>query len=179
MPKRSPSLRLCLVPLAAVLTGGLGCKTTPPIITDIGNAIDSGAQSVVGAFDGGGSMPPPQEGEQEAVTRAREAYDAGKTAYQTANYLEALEKFEESFAAAEEIEDADLKAQVQSTLYYNLGSTHIRAYDLDEDRAHLVQAKVLLQSYLDSTPELTEEERTQATNLMDEADRKLAEAGGE
>ncbi|MCA9652127.1 MAG: hypothetical protein KC501_19590 [Myxococcales bacterium] len=172
MPSASRPGRLVL--LVVVLGGGVGCKTTPPLITDIGNAVDRGAKKVVAAFDGR-SLPPPQESEEEAATRARDAYEAGKLAYQTAQYLEALDRFHESFAAAEEIEDPELKAQVQSSLYYNLGSTHIRAYDLDGDRTHLAQAKVLLQSYLDSTPEPTEEERAQAQNLMDEADRKLAE----
>ncbi len=173
MSKPFLSRRSRLVPLAAVLASNLGCKTTPPVIADIGDAVDRGAKQVVGAFDGR-SLPPPQDNEEDAVTRAREAYDAGKLAYQTAQYLDALDRFQESFAAAEEIEDPELKAQVQSSLYYNLGSTHLRAYDLDNDRTHLVQAKVLLQSYLDSGLELTDQERAQAAELMDKADETLA-----
>ncbi len=163
------------VSLVAVLAGSLGCKTTPPLIEDIGDAVDRGAQKVMGAFDGR-ELPPPQESEEEAVTRAREAYDAGKLAYQMAEYIEALDHFRKAFAAAEEIEDAELKAQVQSSLYYNLGSTHLRAYDLDGDRTHLAQTKALLQNYLDANPELSEDERAEATGLMDKADQKLAEA---
>ncbi|MCX4242623.1 hypothetical protein [Paraliomyxa miuraensis] len=157
-----------------MLVSCLGCKSTPPLFTEIGDAVDRGAQKVVGVFDGR-SLPPPQESEEEAVSRAREAYEAGKLAYQTARYLDALDHFLESFSAAEEIEDAELKAQIQSSLYYNLGSTHLRAFELDDDRTHLVQAKALLQNYLGSTPEPTEEEREQALALMDTADQKLAE----
>jgi len=178
MPKSNSTRCIRWVSLAAVLTSGLGCKTTPPLLTDIGDAVDRGAKKVVGAFDGR-ELPPPQDSEEEAVTRTREAYDAGKLAYQMAEYLEALEEFRKAFAAAEEIEDAGLKAQVQSSLYYNLGSTHLRAYDLDGDQTHLAQTKALLQNYLDSEPGLSEEERAEATGLMDEADQKLAEANDE
>lgn len=153
------------------------CKTTPPILTDIGDAVDRGAKKVVGAFDGR-SLPPPDEGEEEAVTRAREAYDAGKLAYQTAQYIDAVDRFLESFAAAEEIEDAELKAQVQSSLYYNLGSAQLKAYDLDKDQTRLGQAKALLQNYLDSDPGLSDEERDQALALMQEADDTLAQLDG-
>lgn len=175
MPKHPPAHTPRLLPLAAVLLLCLGCKTTPPLLVDIGDAVDRGAKKIAAAFDGR-SLPPPEDSEEEAVTRAREAYEAGKVAYQTAEYFEALDRFQESFAAAEQIEDPELKIQVQSSLYYNLGSTHLRAYELDADRAHLAQAKALLQNYLDSDPELTEQEREQAQGLMDEADDKLAEA---
>jgi len=178
VPRSTPSRSVRLVSLVVVLMSDLGCTTTPPLISDIGDAVDRGAKKVVGAFDGR-PLPPPQQSEEEAVTRAREAYEAGKLAYQTADYLDALDHFREAFAAAEEIEDPELGRQVQSSLYYNLGSTHLRAYDLDGDQTHLAQAKVLLQRYLDSDPELTEEDRAQANGLIQEANDELAKARAE
>ena len=119
------------------------------------------------------------------MTDAREAYEAGKVAYQTARYIEAVDKFQESFEHSVGIEDEQLKAQVQSSLYYNLGQAHIQAYELDKDPIRLKQAKALLQNHLDSDPGLSDEDRDQARALMDEADAKLAaleggdEPGGE
>jgi len=131
-----------------------------------------GAQPAETASD----LPPPEDGEEEAVTRAREAFEAGKLAYQTADYIVAVEKFTESFGAVDEIEDAERKLQVQSSLYYNLGAANLYAYDLDSDRTRLGKCKALLQKYLDSRLDLSDEERGQVTALMDEADAKLAEA---
>ena len=147
------------------------------VINDIGNAVDRGATSVVDSARSvvaPRTLPPPKEGEEEPVTRARAAYEDGKVAYQTADYLGAVDKFTESFATAEEIEDAELKAQVQGALYYNLGAAHLYAYDLDKDSAHLTQSKTLLQKYVDAFPDMSAEDREQASQLMTEADDKLA-----
>jgi len=173
------SLAIAITALATVV----GCKTTPPLLTDIGDAVDRGAKKVVDAAQRAvgpqGSLPPPVEGEEDAIKKAREAFDAGKLAYQTAEYVEAVEKFRESFAAAEEIEDVDLRAQVQASLYYNLGQAHLRAYEIDKDRTRLTQAAALLQNHLDASPELTDEEREQAEGLIAEAKAKLAELDAE
>lgn len=162
-----------------LLAGVMGCKATGEVLTDIGDAVDRGAQEVVAAaanVAGPRNLPPPQANEEEAATRARKAYDAGNLAYRTSDYIVAVERFLESFAAAEEIEDPELKAQVQSTLYYNLGAAQLYAYDIDGDRTRLVKSKSLLQKYLDSGAAEAAEDREQAMALMAEADAKLAEA---
>jgi tetratricopeptide (TPR) repeat protein len=154
-------------------------------LQSIGDAIDNTTKRAVSevqdVFSPPRALPPAQAGEPQAVTDAREAYEAGKVAYQTARYIEAVEKFQESFEHSVGIEDEQLKAQVQSSLYYNLGQAHIQAYELDKDAKRLNQAKALLQNHLDSDPGLSDEDREQARALMDEADAKLAalEGGGE
>ena len=161
-----------------MLAGAAGCQSTPPVITDIGNAIDRGATKAVGAASNAvapRSLPPPAEDEEEAVTRVRDAYEEGKLAYETADYIKAVDKFVESFDAAEEITDPELKQQVQSSLYFNMGAAQLYAYDLDGDRTRLGKSKALLQKYLDANPEVSDEERDQVTALMAEADSKANE----
>lgn len=162
------------------LVAATGC-TTPPILTDIGNAVDDATKKVVNKANEvwdrrQGSLPPPVEGEEEAVKDAREAYNAGKLAYQTAQFIEAVERFLESFTLAEKIEDIDMRAQVQSSLFYNLGQAHIRAYELDGDRTRLTQAKALLTNHLESDPNLSEAERAHTQELIAQADATLAES---
>ena len=167
-----------LLGLVAVTLASAACQSTPPVINDIGNAIERGANDVVGAASGvvgPRNMPPPQEGEEEAVTRARDAYDEGKVAYDTSDYIVAVEKFTESFAAAEDITDPQLEAQVQSALHYNLGRAHLKAYELDNDATRLGKAKSELQKYLDANPELPEEERDEVNALIADADAKASQ----
>jgi hypothetical protein len=173
------------------------CKTTGGLLNDIGNAVDKAATSVVDAgrktVDGSaGKAPPPSddgtapagdggdgaempESDDEAVTRAREAYEAGKLAYRTAQYEEAVDHFLTSFADAEAIEDDETRAQVQSTLYYNLGQAQLKAYGLDRDRARLTQARDLLRNHLHEGYSLTEAERADTEKLIAEIESKISE----
>lgn len=162
--------------------GLIGCKNPPPTLQEIGERMDSAAQKVVEAahevIGKPRALPPAEEDEEPALERAREAYEAGKVAYQTARYIEAVEKFQESFEHSAKISDAAIMAQVQSSLYYNLGQAQLRAYDLDGDPTRLRQSRDLLRNHLDSDPGLSEEEREQALALIAEAEDELAELEG-
>lgn len=179
MPRPTTARRLHWV-CAAAIVAAAGCKTTPPALESFGEAVDGATKKVVSAasdtFGRQDSLPPPVEGEEEAIRKSREAYKAGKLAYETAQFIEAVERFLESFALAEDIENGSTRAQVKSTLLYNLGQAHIRAYDLDGDKTRLTQAVALLQSHLDGDPNLSDEEREQARKLIATAEAKLADA---
>lgn len=174
MPTRAIPVKVRLSLVAAVLAVA-GCQSTPPVITDIGNAIDRGATNAVDAASNvvsPRSLPPPTEGEEEAVTRARDAYEEGKVAYETADYIVAVDKFTESFAAADEISEPDLQTQVKSALYYNLGAAQLYAYDLDGDRTRLGKSKDLLNKYLEANPDMSDEEREEVNALIAKGDAK-------
>ena len=159
-----------------------GCKNPPPTLQEIGERMDNAAKKMVeAAHEAIGKpkeLPPEEEGEEPALEQCRAAYEAGKVAYQTARYIEAVEKFQESFEHSAQISDPSLMAQVQSSLYFNLGQAHLRAYELDADPMRLRQARDLLRNHLDSDPGLSEDERQQALDLLAEAEDELAKLEG-
>jgi hypothetical protein len=157
------------------LAAGLGCK----VIDDIGESVDRGATKVVKAgsniFDGSTKTPPPPtEGEDPALTASREAYDEGEVAFSLAKYEVALEKFEASFALANDIEDPELRAQVQAVLLFNLAQAHLKSYELDDDATHLTRARDLLRNHLAADPTLSDEERKKVEQLIADVEATLA-----
>jgi tetratricopeptide (TPR) repeat protein len=161
-----------------IIFGGtlaVGCA----VVNDIGESVDRGATKVVKAgsnlFDGSTKAPPPPtEGEESALTASRKAYDEGKIAFDVAKYEVALEKFEESFALADGIEDADLRAQVQATLFFNLAQAHLKSYELDDDATHLTRARDLLRNHLNADATLGDHERANVEQLIADVEATIA-----
>lgn len=153
------------------------------LLNDIGDSVDGAATEVV---DGTRRVlklekKPPRdlpeaEGEvteDPAWIEARKAYDEGKLAYELAEYEKAVDKFTASFVAAADIEDENMRAQVQSTLWFNLGQAHLHAYEVDREPQRLGKAKELLEKYLASDPDMPAEDREQAEALIAEAEARL------
>ncbi len=158
----------------------LGLAAGCAVVNDIGESVDRGSAKVVKAgsnlFSGKPKAPPPPtEGEDEALTASRKAYEEGKTAFDVAEYELALEKFEASFELAEGIEDAELRAQVQATLWFNLAQAHLKSYELDDDAAHLTRARDLLRKYLEADLDLTDDDRASIEQLIADIEDTLAQ----
>ena len=151
------------------------------VVNDIGDSVDRGTTKVVNAgsnlFSGKPKAPPPPtEGEDEALTTSRQAYEEGKTAFDLAKYELALEKFETSYELAEGIEDPELRGQVQATLWFNLAQAHLKSYELDDDATHLTRARDLLQKYLAADLDLTDDDRANIERLIADIEDTLAQA---
>lgn len=149
------------------------------MVNDIGDSVDRGTTKVVKA---GSNLvsgkpkapPPPTEGEDSALTASRQAYEEGKTAFDLAKYELALEKFESAFELAQGIEDAELRGQVQATLWYNLAQAHVKSYELDGDAAHLTRARDLLRRYLEADLDLADDDRANIEGQIAEIEDSLA-----
>ena len=95
-----------------------GCKSPPPTLQEIGQRMDNAAQKMVDAahevIGKPRALPPEEDDEEPALERAREAYEAGKVAYQTL-----LARFQKLLgpSVVEVLSDAFLAAQLGNGLF--------------------------------------------------------------
>jgi tetratricopeptide (TPR) repeat protein len=73
-------------------------------------------------------------------------FQEGQTLYEAADYNGAINKFTEALAAVKQAGSEDF--QVRGLLLYNIGKTHIKAYDIDKDLSHLRQAQAIYRQFL-------------------------------
>lgn len=100
---------------------------------------------------------------------AREAYDAGETAYRLGRFEQAAHEFERAY-----------QLSALPAILYNIGLAYLRLYDIDPDIGHLRQAKVVLQNYLtevEKDPELGDP--AEVETLIAECEQKIIAHGGE
>lgn len=81
----------------------------------------------------------------EARAEARALYDEGTTLYEAADYEGAIEKFTDALSLVKNEDDDDRHTRL--TLLFNIASAHEKQYAIDEDSAHLRQAKTLYLRY--------------------------------
>lgn len=108
---------------------------------------------------------------EPAAERARTLFDQGSAAYELSKYAEAVQKFEQSFLAARDIDDDALRERVLHALQFNLGRAHIKAYAIDRDVQRLRTALDLFTKYVSKGAELGIE--LEAETLMAEAQAEL------
>lgn len=88
----------------------------------------------------------------EAFDRARDLYDEGTSQYESADYTGAIESFTESLLLTAELPE-DLAKPIRLQLLYNIAGAHEKAYEIDQDEAHLRQALQLFKRYADEQPD--------------------------
>lgn len=86
-----------------------------------------------------------------ALGEAEVLYKRGRTSFETANYLEAIDLWEEAYGL---VEDVPENAAIKAALIYNIAAAQEKAYDIDTDITHLRQAAVLMETYARSVPAL-------------------------
>lgn len=101
------------------------------------------------AADAGTAEPP--AGDSGALQDAEVLYKRGRSSFETANYLEAIDLWEEAYGL---VEDVPENAAIKAALIYNIAAAQEKAYDIDTDLTHLRQAAVLMETYARSIPAL-------------------------
>ena len=98
--------------------------------------------------------PAPQEAapqQSASLAEAEALYKRGRTSFETANYLEAIDLWTDAYGL---VDDVPENAAIKAALIYNIAAAQEKAYDIDTDITHLRQAEVLLETYAQSVPAL-------------------------
>lgn len=82
------------------------------------------------------------------MAKAKELYDEGSTLYSAADYNGAIDKFTEALKIVTS-EGSDDDHTIRGALLLNIAQSHIHAYEVDADAAHLRAAKSIYQRYVD------------------------------
>ncbi|MGH1340012.1 MAG: hypothetical protein ACRBN8_00565 [Nannocystales bacterium] len=106
-----------------------------------------------------------------ALREAEVLYKRGRSSFETANYLEAIDLWEEAYGL---IQDVPENAAIKAALIYNIAAAQEKAYDIDTDITHLRQAAVLMETYARSVPALYGDE-DEAQVELDKIDKRMAE----
>lgn len=112
-----------------------------------------------------------QPEESEALGEAEALYKRGRSSFETANYLEAIDLWEEAYGL---VEDVPENAAIKAALIYNIAAAQEKAYDIDTDVTHLRQAAVLMETYARSVPALYGE-GPEGEAELEKIDKRLAE----
>lgn len=115
-----------------------------------------------------GDAPPAQS---DALAAAEALYKKGRTSFETANYLEAIELWTEAYGI---VDDAPENAAIKAALIYNIAAAQEKAYDIDADIRHLRQAAVLMETYAANVP-LLYGDGPEGTAELDKVEARLAE----
>jgi hypothetical protein len=83
---------------------------------------------------------------QPDLSDAERLFREGQTKYDSADYEGAIESFTK--ALGEATAKGSKEFQVRGLLLYNIGKTHIRAYEIDHDLAHLRQARAIYKRFI-------------------------------
>jgi len=106
-----------------------------------------------------------------ALQDAEALYKRGRTSFETANYLEAINLWEEAYGL---VQDVPENAAIKAALIYNIAAAQEKAYDIDTDITHLRQAAVLMETYARSVPALYGDE-DEAQLELEKIEKRLAE----
>lgn len=93
-----------------------------------------------------------EDSDSPTIERAQALYEQGSARYDAADYAGAIDAFTEALSVVQQLPDpAD---SVRLSLLYNIASAHERAYEIDQDEAHLHQALELYERYRDFADEI-------------------------
>lgn len=134
-----------------------------------------GVGSMAGPSTANARMFEPPE-EESAAQEARTLFSRGSSSYALSKYAESVTLFEESFLAAEKIEEVALRERVLQALRFNLARAHVKAYEIDHDVTRLRTALDLFDKYVDNGPELESELETE--QLSTQVREELARLSG-
>ncbi len=116
------------------------CCVTSLALPTVVSAQPSTATTAAAAPEESGRL-----GEAEAL------YKRGRSSFETANYLEAIDLWEEAYGL---VQDVPENAAIKAALIFNIAAAQEKAYDIDTDVTHLRQASVLMETYARSVPAL-------------------------
>lgn len=133
-------------------------------------ALPTVAAAQPAAPDGAGAPEAAPE-DAGALQDAEALYKRGRTSFETANYLEAIDLWEEAYGL---VQDVPENAAIKAALIYNIAAAQEKAYDIDTDITHLRQAAVLMETYARSVPALYGDEDEAALEL-EKIETRLAE----
>jgi len=124
--------------------------------------------------------PPPVVEEdmssRERLDRARSLYDAGRGKFETFDYIGAIESWTQAYS---ELPETDEFAGIRAKLMFNIAAARLSAFEIDDNIAHLRQAKRLMDLYVDSLGQATDEEAADARAWQEKISVRLAEAEAE
>ncbi len=106
-----------------------------------------------------------------ALRDAEALYKRGRASFETANYLEAIELWEEAYGM---VADVPENAAIKAALIFNIAAAQEKAYDIDTNLTHLRQAEVLMETYARSVPSLYGDE-AEAEAELEKIEARLAE----
>ena len=112
------------------------------------------------------------------LAAAQELYQQGKSAYDTAEYNEALKLWKQAYGSLPETNEA---RGIRNALVYNISDAEVKAWEIDQDITHLRKARALLTTYLESHVSLYGDkpeavaERAEAKGKLQEVEATLAE----
>lgn len=125
--------------------------------------------------------PPPAEAPDD-LAEAKKAYFEGRALYDTADYQGAIKAWTH---AVELLPDTPENHEYLLGILFNIASAHEKVFELDGDVIHLKQAKMLLERFEASIPEIYDEEsekaageaeRAQLKERLAKLDERIAEA---
>lgn len=85
------------------------------------------------------------------LDEAERLYDEGKAKFETADYEAAIELWTEAYRL---VPDAQEGSRIKALLIYNIATAREHAFDVTQDPSQLRQAKILLESFEGSIPDL-------------------------
>ena len=111
------------------------------------------------------------DAQPQSLADAEALYKKGRTSFETANYLEAIELWTEAYGL---VDDAPENAAIKAALIYNIAAAQEKAYGIDTDITHLRQAAVLMETYARSVPSLYGD-GPEGTAELEKVEARLAE----
>jgi hypothetical protein len=93
--------------------------------------------------------------EDPALARARELYEQGEARFATADYFAAIELWTQAFTMVPDTADS---ARIQAELIYDIATAREKAFEVSGDITHLRQAKLLMEDYVETIPQLYADE---------------------
>ncbi len=112
----------------------------------------------------------------ERLERARSLYERGRGKFETFDYVGAIEFWTQAYS---ELPETDEFANIRAKLMFNIAAARLSAFEIDDNIAHLRQAKRLMDLYVDSLGEATDEEAADARAWQEKISVRLAEAEAE
>jgi tetratricopeptide (TPR) repeat protein len=109
--------------------------------------------------------------QSDALAEAEALYKKGRTSFETANYLEAIDLWTEAYGI---VDDVPENAAIKAALIYNIAAAQEKAYDIDADIRHLRQAAVLMERYATNVPVLYGD-GPEGTGELEKVQARLAE----
>jgi hypothetical protein len=121
--------------------------------------------------------PPPVVDEDmsssERLERARSLYDRGRGKFETFDYIGAIELWTQAYSELPEEEEF---ASIRAKLMFNIAAARLSAFEIDDNIAHLRQAKRLMDLYVESIGDATDDEAADAREWQEKIAVRLADA---
>lgn len=137
---------------------------SPPIARLLG-ALSSLALAIPTAI-AAPADPTQADAPDTTLDEAERLYDEGKAKFETADYEAAIELWTEAYRL---VPDAQEGSRIKALLIYNIATAREHAFDVTQDPSQLRQAKILLESFEGSIPDLypAEEQAAETTKVRE------------